>query len=418
MKKGVIAALIILAACAEEKKKLDGERVSIFNAPIVAADGGGAQAGSIKLARPIITRGWESESRTDANIAGHLGGRQDMEPLFTASVGTSNKTSLILYPPVADREAAYAIDGDLNIAKISLATGEKVWRNNTLSSEALLTFGALALDSDYLYAITNDAVAVKLDKASGEIIWKKSYKGTLKSGAKVCNGRLMFATDADELVVLSASTGEKVFTHRSLENPFGFIKGSTPACADGRAVAAFSNGEVHLIDLATGKLLWMAQAYRQSLTSINNMSDIVANPVLLSDRVIIKSYGGVMKALSLADGSEIWSLAYGGVATPAVSNSTIFDVDGDRIVRAIDAITGGVLWSLKLEGADKAALMNPLLVNSRLIIMAGNGSAVVIDPYTGSLLKQMSFGGTIDSSPIMVWDKMVVIGDGNLIVWR
>ncbi|MDR0367502.1 MAG: PQQ-binding-like beta-propeller repeat protein [Rickettsiales bacterium] len=409
-----LGTLLALGACAPEAEKLAGERVSVFNR---AANEGAAASRAITLEKPRLAILWSGDSGNSANNTGHVQGRQNMEPLFSADFARAPDKSFVLYPPAADESALYAVDGNIDIAKISLADGKKQWVQTGLSSDASLKFGALALDDDALYAAASNMEIAKIGKESGRILWRRKLKGTLKSGLQACGGKIVLSNDAGEVFAVSAEDGQKIWSHKTLESPFGFIKGSTPACAGDKVIAALGNGEVHILSLADGSPLHMAGMFRGAPTSINSISDIVANPVAADGVVLVKSYSGGTKAISLASGEELWSRAWSGPATPAASNGFVFDVDGDGIARAFDLASGAEVWSLKPD-LGKGAVYSPLLINNRLVIAGASGAGAVIDPYEGRILERVNFGMRIDAPPMMAGEKLVISGAAGLRAWR
>lgn len=72
-----------------------------------------------------------------------------------------------------------------------------------------------------------------------------------------------------------------------------------------------------------------------------------------TDRCVVKSYSGMVYALSLANGSQIWSakhiLGAGGGGTTIVG-SVAYMGSWNRFVYAHDMNTGRVIWTFEAKG--------------------------------------------------------------------
>ncbi|MDR2098621.1 MAG: PQQ-binding-like beta-propeller repeat protein [Rickettsiales bacterium] len=410
-----LAALAVLAACSATKTPLSGARASVFDIDPEPAESGR----DITLDEPRLNASWTSAHGGPGNAVGHLAGRKNPALLFRKSIGGSGSRNLILYPPVAGGNVVFTIDGRLRVVATDLETGGTLWKNDGLESGAVLEFGALALDGGSLYAITDRSQLVKFDAKTGDLIYSRHFNSTLKSGLQVCGGRLLFATNSGDLVAVDAASGETLFTHRTLEERVGLVKGATPACEGERIVAAFAGGEAHMLMASTGTPIWLASVSKPDLRSINDIPDIVAGPVIVGGVAVVKSYSGAMKGLDLDDGSEIWSRAGGGTSTPAEDAGVLFDVDADGFASAIETSTGKSLWRTKLAPADKGARFHdPLLVNNLLLVATSGGEMIRLDPYSGKIISSERVASKIDASPLAVGGRLVVISGGDLMVFR
>ena len=403
---------LALISCTADKERLSGKRVSVFS----SASGTAASGEKIVLARPYVNESWNSPSGNPANNKGHLAGRKSFSEKFRRDVGVNYETSPILYPPVADGKTIFTIDGNLHISAIDSETGLRLWHHTGLSNGDYIRFGALALSGGSLFAIANDSTLLRLDPKTGREIYRRNFGATLKSGLQACGDLLLFASDDGELFAVEAESGEKKFGHRTIEEPFGLIRGSTPACAGNRIVAAFTNGEVHMV--MDGAPIWLASTTRSDFKSVNAMSDIAAGPVIESGSAIVKNYSGRTVAFDLKAGRELWAKSSGGMATPAASGGFLFDVDSDNVASAYGAKTGKTIWSTKLEPEKGARVLSPLLVNNQLLAAFSSGELIKLDPYTGKLISSENIAPQIDATPIVVGDVLVIISNGNLKIFR
>lgn len=404
--------LPLLFACENAPTPLSGEKISIFNSEITDEN----IEKRIVLEKPYINKQWSSTGGNNENNVGHLAGKKQFKKLFSKSIGTVDDTNQILYRPVANKTTIFTIDGKLKITATNINTGKTIWEMERIKNNDLIKFGALALDDNYLYAITNSAQLLKLNAKTGEIAYSKYFNTPLKSGLQICGNKLFFINDSNELYIIDKQTGNKLYTHKSMEEASSFIKGSTPLCMDDKLVATFSNGEIHMLMSDTTTPIWLDSVYKISTSNLNNISDIVANPISTKGLVIVKGYNDITKALTLRDGKQIWENSNGGITTPVISNETMFDINNNRVVSATDTKTGKQIWETRLNTHDM--IFDPLLINNQLLIPVANGDIMKINPYTGRIIEIINLTSKIDVSPIAVEDKLIILSNATLRVFN
>ena len=399
-----------LFSCESAPKKLVGEKVSIFEERKEISQ----IQKNILLEKPYINEKWISTGGNSKNTIGHIGGKKSFKKLFSKNIGKVNSTQQILYSPVANKDIVYTISGNLRLTASDIKTGKTLWEKEKLKNNDLIKFGALALDDNYLYIITNNSQLLKLDAKTGEIIYSKYFNTTLKSGLQLCNNMLLFIDDSNELFAVNAQNGEKAFTHKSMEESSSFIKGSNPLCIDDKIIATFSNGEIHMIMQDTATPIWLSSIYKISPSNINNITDIVANPITNGNIVIVKGYNDITKAIDINEGMTLWENNNGGITTPTLSNDIMFDINNNKVLSATDIITGKIIWESKLPSTPKEIFFDPLLVNNQLIIPISNGEIIKFNPYTGRQISIDKLTNKIDTNPIVIEGYLIIISDGNL----
>lgn len=415
LKKAIIAFTFpFLISCENTPEALTGEKVSIFNQTKINE----LSQKNILLEKPYLNKSWNSTGGNNKNNMGHIAGRKSFKKLYSKDIGIVNSLNQILYKPVANETTIFTIDGKLKVMATDINTGKTIWANERLSNPELIKYGSLALSNNDLYAITNTSQLVKLNALTGEIIYSKYFNTNLKSGLQICDNKLYFINDNNELYIINAETGEKVYSHKTMEETSSFIKGSTPLCFDDKVIATFSNGEVHMIMSDTATPIWLESAYKINSSNINNISDIVANPIANEKIAIIKSYNNIIKALTIDEGLKLWENENGGTTTPVLSNETMFDINNNKTAIATDITTGKTIWETKLETSIKDILFDPLLINNQLIIPVSNGNIIKLNPYNGKFIETEELTSKIDISPIVINDKLIILSNGDLEVFN
>ena len=412
----ICLGVISLCGCESGPVILEGEKVSVFN----NVEDEEVIDRNIVLEKPVLNTRWSDDGGNGFNNVGHIAGRKSWDKLFSVDVGSVDSTGQILYAPVSDGEQVFTVDGQLRVVAVNLKNGKKLWETEKFDNIGTVKFGSLALSEDGgdLYLITNSGQLVNLDVKSGEVKYSKYFNTGVKSGLSICAGKLVFVNDMNEMYVIDASSGEKLYAHKSIEENSEFVKGATPMCDGSHLVVPFSNGEVHMLMMETNTPIWMGNLYRVATSKLNNISDIIANPVSDGNVVVVKDYNDVMKAFGLDDGEEKWVKYVGGIVAPVISNDVLFDVDNNRVVRAIDLPSGKVIWSLRIDVKRDDIVFTPILMNNQLLVPVSNGDIIKINPYTGKLIAVDDLVGRIDVEPIVIGDKLIILSNATLKVFR
>ncbi len=411
-----LSLCFLFAGCDTKKVPLKGDRFSVFddNTKSIKFD-----KTQIILEKPYINEMWASNSGNSKNNMGHIAGKKNFYKAFVNDIGVKTSSSQILYTPVAKDDVVFTIDGKLKIKATSLKDGKTLWENQRLISKDYLRYGALALDNERLYAITSNGQLVAINPSNGEIIYSKYFNTSLKSGLQICDDKLYFTNDMGEFFVINAKDGEKLYTHKTMEEINSFVKGSNPMCINNNLVIGFSNGEVHMLMRDNNTPIWLESLGKFDSKNLNNMTDIVANPISDGKVVILKSYNNVMKAFDLVNGTMLWELPIGGITTPIISNNVLFDIDNNNIVNAINIENGNLLWTRKIDINEKNVIsFDPILINNQLIITLSNGEIIKINPYTGKIIKREKLTSVIDTSPIVIKDMFIILSNADLIIYK
>lgn len=178
---------------------------------------------------------------------------------------------------------------------------------------------------------------------------------------------------------------------------FGTI---SPLIVDDVALVATRKGEVHAIDLNTGR--------RLGQTSFGESID--GTPVIEKGVLYVPvSWGGrAIHAFNLTKGSTRWKIS----GAPISAGLTVFEglllaADVEGHVKAYDLDDGTLKWDVQL-GARTGVKAAPVLVGDRLIVGDDSGHVTAISAADGSILWTTDVHAPVYAAPAATLDAVFV----------
>ena len=166
---------------------------------------------------------------------------------------------------------------------------------------------------------------------------------------------------------------------------------SSAAIDGGTVYAGIGNGELHALDLATGKLKWKYKA-----------ADLMgeSSPAVSGGIVYVGDLDGTLHAVNAADGKKLWTLPTKGEikASPVVVDGKVLIGSYDGTLYAADAKTGAVAWRVRTAAQVHAT---PSVVNGHAHITGCDGVLRVIRVKDGAEVYTVKIGSYTGASPAL-----------------
>ena len=196
---------------------------------------------------------------------------------------------------------------------------------------------------------------------------------------------------------------------------------STPAVVNGQLVVGNSSGFVFALDAASGRERWRFETAGANLNSADfgfDRRQIFSSPAINDGKVYIGSRDASLYALDATDGSKIWNYDGDGsswiIASPAIAANRVFSGRSTSgIFRAIDRETGTELWQVSAGGY---VYSSPVVVGSTVYVGQGDGDFVAVDVATGEERWGYRTGAAIFSTPL-VNDGRIYFGSDDGFVY-
>lgn len=258
----------------------------------------------------------------------------------------------------------------------SLSDGSEAWRASVDADVG----GGLVTAGELVYAGTAAGEVIALRVATGEEAWRAEVGGRLEAAPAVAEGLVLVAreepaTDVVTVFALDAATGGD--SEWRYATPGAAAPPSAPASLEGRAVVATSEGLVRALDLESGSELWAADV-RAAVSP--RQVPAASDPVIVADRLHV--YG-----LDPNGGEVRWTFLLADLATlpdgrrntltpasPAVLGRAAVIGDTSGVLSAIDVASGRRVW----RGDLGSGPLGPVVAGGELLYATtlGDGGSV------------------------------------------
>lgn len=213
------------------------------------------------------------------------------------------------------------------------------------------------------------------------VLLRRTMRGALVLGVALLAGCSLFSSksryEPAPLVQFTPEVSAAVRWHVDVGNEAGI--GFAPVVAGDAVYAAAQNGSVVKIDLASGRVVWRAEAARRLQAGVG--SDGGTTAVVTPDGEVIAFDDS---------GKEIWrAMASSEVLIPpAVGEGLVVVRSGDYRVQAFDARTGERRWSVQRPGPSLALrAVNQMLVAGGYVFTGLPGGKVVAINTTNGVVQ-------------------------------
>lgn len=260
---------------------------------------------------------------------------------------------------------------------------------------------------DVVYAGGHDGKLVALSRSGGKTLWENKGDDRYSGGPAVGEGTLVVGTLDGQVIAYNPDNGSERWRAKVSSEVI-----STPAIARGLAVVRCNDGRVFAYSITDGSRRWVYDRGLPSLTLRGN-----GRPVITGDRVFLGYDSGVVVALKLLDGAQIWEQT---VAEGEGRNELdrMVDIDGEIVasdsevyaasfngqVVALDAGSGRPLWN-----RDMSVFSGLALAGDRLLVSDKAATVWALDRRTGaSMWRQDGLAHRWLTTPVVAGNRLAV----------
>ena len=273
--------------------------------------------------------------------------------------------------PILEEDTVLFTDSAGYVWRYPLSGGDPIWSHFTGAP----VVSTPAVDAQSVFVTTIDNTVLALNRVSGEVQWRYEHAPD--------------ATRVSELELYGAPS---------------------PTVLGGRVIVGFSDGRLVALDATSGELLW------QKKIGEGRYPDVIATPVGEGRTVYAGGFSTPFVALDVETRSVRWRLAFGTSSGATLLGETLFVGGSDGQLRAINRLTGAVIWAW--DSGTTGALTKPIPVDAGLLIGSTEGGLWLIDPESGEDTWSFDAGFTVDGisvAPVVDGAQVLTVTNaGNL----
>ncbi len=414
----LLVAFFILTSCGtreylgfEKKKiKLEGERVSILKEEATNDPNKKKSSTDIVLEDTTVLSSWLQSYNSPTHLSfNHISESKLDSFKYVVSGAGEGKSSKILGQPVIYNDLIFFLDAKSNVISFSLKNNKIIWKRNiSLKNENNHNIGGgIVIYKNSLIINSPYAQIISLDILTGEINWVVNTDSSIRSAPTIYENKLLSLTSSNKLYTLNADDGGLLWQHQGIFNNTTLIDSPKVAVDENIVIVPYSNGEFFALNLNNGKEIWRNSFIDFEVKETTNaFSDIDAYPIIKKDIVVITSAIGKLFAVNKKTGSKLWTRDISSTQTPLVNGNNIFIVNRNKEIICLNILDGGTRWILSIDDElsdyKKYIWLQPILINSKILLVGGNKKLILIDTYTGTIKKIKNIPNFPASSPIVV----------------
>ncbi|MEW6745066.1 MAG: PQQ-binding-like beta-propeller repeat protein [Planctomycetota bacterium] len=266
--------------------------------------------------------------------------------------------------------------------------------------DAITSSAAIAGGAVYVGCCDEHLYALRL--ADGELEWKYKASGPVQSSPLVVGKRLICGDDAGVIHAVNRADGTTAWTFASQGQVI-----SSPNGDARRIVIGSYDGFLYCLSPENGKVLWKYET----------AGYVHAAPAIMGDRVVAVGCDERLHVVRLDDGQASLTVDLGSPsgASAAVRGSRAFVGTQGNQIAAIDCEAGRLLWQFEDPERPFPFLSSAALPENLVIIGGRDKRLRALDPSTGKARWEFLCGARVDSSPVVVGERIFVgSSDGNL----
>jgi outer membrane protein assembly factor BamB len=335
----------------------------------------------------------------------------------------------LLAGPVVNDGVVYVKDSKTQVTAYRATDGEQVWQTDVAppDDDSQAWGGGVSFDGGRLFVTTGYGQVVALDAADGKEVWRTTLGIPMRESPTVSDGHVLVVDVDNEIFSLSEATGEKQWTYAGIPETAELAGGTSPAVENGTVVVPFSSGELVALRIENGRTVWQESlAATRRFDAMSSLADIHGRPVIDRGRVIAVSHSGRIASIDLRTGERAWEQEVGGIYTPWIAGDFIYLLSTSGEVVCLTRADGRVRWLTQLDQwedmedkEDPIRWAGPILAGDRLIVVASNGQAWSLSPYTGKALGRIELPEGSFLSPVVAGNTLYLMtNDGQLTALR
>ncbi|WP_255534181.1 outer membrane protein assembly factor BamB [Polynucleobacter sp. AP-Feld-500C-C5] len=332
----------------------------------------------------------------------------DLQPVWSTSVGSSETFN---FHPVVAGDAVYAASHRGNLAKIDLATGNKVWE---VSVPERLAIGP-GSDGRVTVAVSIKGNVYAYDD-SAKPLWNVNVGSEVLSEPVVAGGVVVIRALDNRFIGLDTQTGVRKWIYQRQQSALSLRVGYGMLPINNEViVTGFAGGRFGMIAMANGGLVWETPvSFPKGFSEIERLNDVTAKPSMQGDIICAVSYQGRIGCGQARTGNLLWFKDYSSYTGTAQGTELVFSANEKSYVTAFVTKDGTQAWeNTQLTFRDVG---EPLAVGRVLLMGDAQGYVHAFSQANGEMVARIRHDSSpISAAPIAVGGLILIQSQGGKI---
>ncbi|WP_372762428.1 outer membrane protein assembly factor BamB [Pseudoalteromonas sp.] len=341
----------------------------------------------------------------------------ETQVVWQESVGNGVEHFFSRLSPAIYNDTVFVASREGQVHALKLANGDTLWKTDVrhdlsfwpwaknesakLSGGILQAYGKIYVGSEHGYVIA-------LDRETGKEVWRKKVPGESLSKPAAGDGLIFVNLASGKLLAMHPDTGEERWRFEQ-EVPALTLRGqSSPTVANGGVLVGLETGKLSVLISDSGYSAWSADiAIAKGASEFERLVDVDTQPLISGPFAYAIAYNGNLAAIDIRSGNVVWKREYSSYREIAMDAQSIYVVDSQGVIYALDKDSGIERWSQPaLRGWY---LTGPTVAGDYLALGDQEGNLHWVNKATGELVSREDF----DSSgffiePVVAGDKLIL----------
>lgn len=444
----LIILVIFLSSCslmpdwvgADNENKLEGERIAVLPAKSNLIVDPSLESLAVTLPPAAMNNIWLYPHFGQVyNLA--LPNPLENKDFTDIGSGPQEDGDRIISTPVIAKDIVYVLDGEgILTAREVDNISNILWEADLRTEEFDDGFfgfskgmnrqkflgGHISYADNVLFATTVAGDVIAFDARRGYEIWRRAFNLPIKSSPVAKGGALYFISINNQFYALDASNGKTLWTHAGITETTGVLGSPSPVVDENIVLVPYSSGEIYALNRFNGNMLWgdSLTALNMKNTTLFNLNDIDATPVIYDGVVYTVGHEGILTATELKTSKRIWEQEISSLETPWIAGNFLYILSTNDELICIYRPDGRIKWISPLPSfedpdnhRDKINWSGPLLGGDTLYAVNSKGELWSFSPQDGKILNKMDVAENILLPPIVSGKKMYLLSnDAELVV--
>ncbi|TGO02438.1 hypothetical protein PN36_25250 [Candidatus Thiomargarita nelsonii] len=339
-----------------------------------------------------------------------------LKTLWTADAGGNIEKGYLKIAPAFHEGRLFTASQKGIVRAFNFKNGKIVWEQKIdvpISGGPGIGDGLVVLGSQ-------KGEVVALSKKNGHKQWQAQVSSEVLAKPRISRGIVVVRTIDGKLFGLNSQNGARLWVYEPSRTPLLTLRGtSTPVIKHDQIIAGFDNGQIALLELQTGKVLWEAPvAVPRGSTELERMVDIDADPLLVDDTIYVTSYHGRTVAIDLLQAKLLWEKPLSSYAGLGVDLDNLYVSDTKSHIWALERSTGEKWW--KQEKLEARNITAPVNIGNYVVVGDLEGYLHWMRRKDGQFVARYRMGkASIFVPPLVVHDILVAYdSQGEIVALR